>query len=113
MTKLNQNTLQKGSLRYIIFREEGVWYGVGLEFNIVESADTPDEALFLLLEATRGYLKSAQKAKARINHILNQKTDPEYEDLWDSLEVKKSNKEEVPSNVFTFGSMSNRSLVHA
>ena len=32
----NKNTLERGSVRYIIFNEDNTWYGVGLEFNIVE-----------------------------------------------------------------------------
>lgn len=82
------NTLQKGSVRYIIFREENTWYGVALEFNIVEQGNNPQEVLFLLFEAMAGYVESAKKAKGR-PHILNQKPDPEYERLWNILENKK------------------------
>ncbi len=76
-----RNTLQKGSIRYLVFKEHDCWYAVGLEFNIVESGDTPQEAMLLLFEAIIGYLASARKMKARPN-ILNQKTDPEYERMW-------------------------------
>ena len=31
------NTFKKGRVRVLIFKERGVWYGVALEFNIVES----------------------------------------------------------------------------
>lgn len=77
----SKNTLQKGSVRYIVFREDDAWYAAGLEFNIVESGDTPEEAMILLFEALRGYVEAARKIKAR-PHLLNQKTDPEYERLW-------------------------------
>ena len=83
-----KNTLQNGSVRFIIFKEEGAWYGVALEFNIVEQGDDPQEVLFLLFEAMAGYVESAKKAKAR-PHILNQTPDPEYEKLWNTLEGKK------------------------
>ena len=43
-----KNTLQKGSVRYIVFKENNIWYAAGLEFNIVESGDTPQEAILLL-----------------------------------------------------------------
>ncbi len=94
------NTLKKGSVRFIIFREEGVWYGACLEFNIVESGDTPREAMLLLFEAVQGYLESARKIKAR-PHILNQKADPEYESLWNELEESKQSTH-IPS-VFSHG----------
>lgn len=101
-----KNTLQKGSVRYIVFKEEGTWYAVALEFNIVESGDNPMEVLAMLFEATEGYLESAKKVKAR-PHILNQKTDREYEDIWSVLEKGKTQQKEkikMPQ-IFTFGQM--------
>jgi len=100
-----KNTLQKGSVRYIVFREEGIWYAVNLEFNIVESGDNPMEVLAMLFEATEGYLESAKKIKAR-PHILNQKTDKQYEDLWNILEKGGQQKEKTKMPwVFAFGQM--------
>jgi len=98
-----KNSLQKGSIRYIIFKEDDSWYGICLEFNIVESGDTPQEAMLLLFEAIQGYLESAQKIKARPN-ILNQKSDPEYEKMWQELKESKEQKKETDS-VFSFGKM--------
>ena len=99
----SQNTLGRGSVRYIVFRSGSSWYAVGLEFNIVESGDTPREAMLLLFEALQGYLTSARKLKLRPT-VLNQKSDPEYEKLWASLQNPK--KDEKSSNeVFTFGSL--------
>jgi len=83
-----KNTLQKGTVRYIVFREGSMWYGAGLEFNIVEAGDTPQEAMLLLFEAIRGYVESARKIKAR-PFILNQKPDLEYEEMWHSFEECK------------------------
>lgn len=93
------NTLQKGSVRYIVFRERNCWYAAGLEFNIVESGDTPQEALFLLFEALQGYVEAARKYKAR-PIILNQKTDAEYETMWKG---QKENKKSVLDKIFTSG----------
>mgnify|MGYP003395246865 CR=1 FL=1 len=76
-----RNTLQKGSVRNIIFREGKTWYGVALEFNIVEAGDDAQEVMILLEEAVRGYLASARKSKLSIS-VLNQKSDAEYENLW-------------------------------
>ena len=65
------NTLQKGSVRTIIFKEKGQWFGVALDFNIVEAGDDPREVMIMLDEAIRGYVDSARKAKLR-PHVLNQ-----------------------------------------
>lgn len=98
-----KNTLQRGSARFIIFREDDTWYGACLEFNIVESGDTPQEAMILLSESVQGYLESAKKIKDRPN-ILNQRSDPEYEDMWtDLLEAKKQNKQ--LESVYSYGQM--------
>jgi len=101
-----KNTLQKGSIRYIVFKEEYTWYAVALEFNIVESGDDPREVLLLLFEAVQGYINSAQKIKAR-PMILNQKTDEEYERMWQTLQGKKQSvlKEDLPP-IYTFGQQS-------
>ncbi len=96
-----KNTLQKGSFRFIIFKEEDAWYGVCLEFNIIEEGSTPQEAYLLLNEAAQGYVESARKIKAR-PHILNQIPNREYESLWSKLQEAKSHKEKIPS-VFSFG----------
>lgn len=79
-----KNTLKKGCVRYIVFKEKGLWHAVALEFNIVETGDDPDEVLFLLFEAIQGYVESAQKIKARPN-IFNQTPDPEYQKIWDAV----------------------------
>ena len=96
-----KNTLQRGTVRFIVFRDGGEWYAAGLEFNIVESGSTPREAMLPLFEAMQGYLESAKKIKAR-PHILNQKTDVEYEALWKNLEQRKV---EQPKNIFSFGTL--------
>lgn len=94
-----RNTLQKGSVRNIIFREGKTWYGVALEFNIVETGDDAQEVMILLEEAVRGYLASARKAKVS-PAILNQKSEPEYENLW----LWRENRKLIPSpiHVHTF-----------
>ena len=98
-----KNTLQKGGVRYIVFKERSKWYAVALEFNIVEAGDDPREVLLSLFEAIRGYVKSARKIKAR-PHILNQKTDAEYESLWIKFQEKKGAplSKYLPP-VYTFG----------
>ena len=102
-----KNTLQKGSVRYIVFKEEDTWYAVALEFNIVESGDDPREVLMLLFEAVEGYVRSARKYKAR-PAVLNQKTDEEYEQLWKTLQKEKEGtktRKRMPI-VATFGRQS-------
>jgi hypothetical protein len=94
---MKTKTVQKENIRCIIFREKGVWYGVAVDLNIVETADTPREALLLLFEAVSGYLEAAKKAKIDIT----QKTDPEYERMWQSLNRGGKKREKV----FFFGNL--------
>lgn len=89
---IHKNTLQRGSVRCIVFKEDAVWYAAGLELNIVESGDTPREAFLLLTEAIQGYVEAARKTKARPS-IVNQKTDSEYETMW--LRAQESKEEWV------------------
>lgn len=107
----HKNTLQKGSVRILVFREGDAWYAAGLEFNIVEAGTTPQEAMLLALEAVQGYVESAKKIKAR-PHILNQVVDSEYETRWQkAVESKQQDK-----SVFFAGRMNigqGRALVPA
>ncbi|MEJ0054155.1 MAG: hypothetical protein WDN10_05565 [bacterium] len=95
-----KNTLRRGSIRNVIFREGKSWYGAALELNIVESGETPQEALFLLDDAVKGYIEAARKAKLSIG-VLNQEINPEYERLWNIGNSKsdrpKAGKREIYS----------------
>lgn len=94
------NTYQKGSVRTIIFKDNNVWMGVALEFNIVETGDDPREVFLMLDEAIRGYIISAKKAKIRPS-ILNQISNKEYENLWKDLNSPKTVKS--PYQIYSFG----------
>ncbi|MEK7624120.1 MAG: hypothetical protein AAB404_00090 [Patescibacteria group bacterium] len=83
-----QNTLQKGSVRYLIFKDKDVFFGVALEFNVIVEAASQIEALVLLDEATQGFLESARKIKLRPS-VLNQKPDSEYEKMWEEYQDRK------------------------
>lgn len=90
--KVFKNTLQEGSVRYVIFKEKDTFFGVVLEFNILVEAASQIEAIVLLNEAVQGYLESARKFKLR-PHILNQTVDREYEKMWQGAqgnEVKRT-----------------------
>ncbi len=98
-----KNTQKKGRVRYIVFKEEGKWYAVVLEFNIVETGDDPNEVLFLLFEAIQGYVESAQKIKVRPS-ILNQKPDPEYQKMWAALiDEKVKESFQTLKHIYTWG----------
>jgi len=97
-----KNTLKRGSVRYIIFKENGTWYGVALEFNIVEDGDNPLEVMASLFQAIQGYVENARKLKIR-PMPLNQKPDKEYDELWDKLEKGKTERITIPEQVYTFG----------
>ncbi len=89
-----KNTLERGSVRVLVFRDGDTWYAAGLEFNIVEAGTTPQEAMLLLFEALQGYLESAKRIKAR-PHILNQSVDAEYEKKWQATVESKRPAESV------------------
>ncbi|MBU4204713.1 hypothetical protein KKE19_00725 [Patescibacteria group bacterium] len=97
-----KNTLKSGKVRYIIFKENDVWYGVALEFNIVEEGDNPAEVILSLFQAIQGYVETAQKLKMR-PMPLNQKPDKEYQELWNKLEESKEKKSAMPKNIYNFG----------
>ena len=86
--KKYKNTVQKGSVRYIIFKEASTWYGVALEFNLVEEGSDPEAVLFNLFDAMKGYVKACKISKSRPS-MLNQTPDSEYEKLWRDLEESK------------------------
>jgi hypothetical protein len=96
-----KNTLKSGKVRYIIFKEDDTWYGVALEFNIVEEGDNPRQVMESLFDAIQGYVETAQKLKLR-PMPLNQKPDEEYQKLWDKLEKTKE-KSVMPKNIYNFG----------
>ncbi len=83
------NTAKKGNVRCIVFKEKDAWYGVGLEFNIVESGDDPDVVYYNLQEAIQGYVESQWKIDGSRVAPLNQKADAEYEGLWTRLAMDK------------------------
>src|SRR5882672_8879051 len=89
--KQRRNTLDLGSVRYIVFKENDTWYGVALEFNLVVEGDDQQTVFFDLQNAIRGYLAAARKSKLRTK-VLNQKSDREYEALWDILESVRENR---------------------
>lgn len=93
------NTLQKGSVRYIVFKDRQSWYAVGLEFNIVENGSSPEEARLLLFEALQGYVEAVRKAKLR-PIVLNQKVDRTYEKMWFSSIERRCN---VNNKIYTVG----------
>ncbi len=83
-----KNTLQKGSVRYLIFKDGDTFFGVALEFNLVVEAAHQTEAYFLLAEAVQGYVEAARKSKLR-PQVLNQKPSLEYEKMWQEYQDRK------------------------
>jgi len=97
-----RNTLQKGSVRYIIFKEDDTWYGVALEFNVIVDGDNPVEVMASLFEAIEGYVETVRKMKMR-PHPLNQIPGKEYQDMWRKLEESREEEKPIPQNIYTFG----------
>lgn len=97
------NTPQRGSVRYIVFKDKDTWYAVGLEFNIVESADDPRIALNNLFDAMQGFVESCRKIKGARVSPLNQEADEEYEKLWSNINANKGKGIKSPFQINTFG----------
>ena len=97
-----KNTINRGSVRYIIFKEEDTWYGVALEFNIVEEGNDPQKVNDSLFEAIQGYVETAKKLKIR-PMPLNQKPDEEYQKLWEKVEKEREERDLLPENIYNFG----------
>ena len=95
------NTLQKGQVRYIVFKDKDTWYAAGLEFNIIESGDDPQIALINLFDALQGYVEACRKVKGTRLAPLNQNPDPEYDKLWKLITTETKIKS--PYQISTFG----------
>lgn len=93
----SKNTYEKTTVRFVIFREQDTWYGVALEFNIVESGDDPLEVMSSLEKAAIRYFNVAKKNKLDID-VLNQSADPEYDEKW-----QRANSRQFVENIFTSG----------
>lgn len=100
-----KNTIKKGSVRFLVFKDKESYFGVALEFNIMVEAANPQEAFLFLNEAASGYLESARKAKLR-PHVLNQKPDAEYEKMWEAHQDAKLKEkyEKIVNNLPIFSS---------
>ncbi len=104
-----KNSLSKGRVRTIVFKDKGVWYGVALEFNIVESGDNPREVSILLDDAIKGYVESAIKIKN--TSVLNQSASEEYEKMWRMATGDKVTKS--PYSIYSAGSLELSALKYA
>lgn len=96
----SMNTAKRGKFRHIVFRDGDTWYAVALEFNIVEASDDPKLAFMSLLQAVSGYVNSLKKLKGTRFAPLNQKADPEYENLWAQLHSPKPVKSPFEIDMF-------------
>jgi len=85
----SKNTTEKGHVRCIIFREGDTWYGIGLEFNIVVSADSKMNAFVELDSAMKDYVDTTRIHRIR-NSVLNQDAASEYSQLWKDLNSGKT-----------------------
>ena len=103
-----KNTPKKGKYRWIIFKKGAEWYGVAMEFNIVQVGDDPQLVYLELQEAVRGYIEAAQKIKGfrdkAVNPMLNQTADEEYESLWEQARATiQEPVSALPVNVYNWG----------
>ncbi len=97
-----KNTVQKGSFRYLVFKEDNIWYAVALEFNLVVSAKNSVEAFSELIEASKGYIEAVKEANFR-PFPLNQVPAKEYEDMWKVANSEKKTSIKSPYLIFNYG----------
>ncbi len=99
-----KNTPYSGKVRTVIYQHEGEWYGAALEFNVIESGDSPQEVMILLDEAIQGYVETAHKAK--LSSVLNQEVDSTLDTLWHAGQNAKKSKVPRQHKIYSAGSQS-------
>ncbi len=95
-----KNTFKKGVSRVLIFEDknEKVWYGVALDFNLVVDGNDPEEVRFNLRNLMVEFVESARLLGDE--NLLNQKTEKEYEEMWSSLE-KENQSIKSPYQIYS------------
>ena len=108
-----KNSSKKRKVRSLIFwdNDDSTWYAVALEFNLVESGDTPGEAMGMLTRAMQGYLAAVRKEKFPAK-FLNKKASTEYEKLWKQSQAAKPSKK-IENTIFSSSVISLPSLAMA
>jgi len=89
--KKMKNSVEKGKVRYIIFKESNSWYGVALEFNLVVEGDDKATTFFNLSEAIQGYVEATRRSRIRPT-VLNQAPSKEYTQLWKAINSGRETK---------------------
>jgi len=78
MKKILGNKKEQGIARILIYPSKNKYIGVCLDFDIVEEADSKEEAVNQIKEATRGYVINVWKNKLD-DSLLNR---PAPENYW-------------------------------
>ena len=97
------NTVQKGSVRCMVFKDGNTWYAVALEFNIVEEGDNPTELMSSIIEAAQGHLEVVRKLNLP-DDLLNRHAPKGYWDRYYKAvgEIKKNKRVTSPYNFLVF-----------
>ena len=92
----------QNAIRYIVFKEDEVWYAVALEFSVVVDAETPEEALLCLFEAITLVLEEKEEAEREGKKLFIPAPNPEYENLWIQF-TDQSGPSQSPYKIYTAG----------
>jgi hypothetical protein len=98
------NTIKKGQIRFLIFKEKGekLFTGVCLDFGIVLQDKNEEKLKCELEQSALGYLKTVAKDKMN-EDLLNNQAEKKYFDLYEKFlkeELKRaSSKKEVKTNL--------------
>jgi len=111
MKKNLGNRKEKGIARILIYPEKNKYIGVCLDFDIIEEANSKEEAINQIKEATRGYIINAWKNKLD-DSLLNRHAPEKYWKIYQEYRrfiaakneerVKKIAPEIKASSLFSF-----------
>ena len=82
MKKNLGNKKEQGIARILVYPEKNKYIGVCLDFDIIEEAESKEEAINQIKEATRGYIINAWKNKLDDN-LLNRRAAEKYWKLYE------------------------------
>jgi len=69
MYKTITKPLKNNKIKLIIFQKGKKWYGVVLEFNIIEIYKDLNTTLYNLIEATTGYIETVIKNNIQLSSL--------------------------------------------
>jgi hypothetical protein len=70
------------AIRYLVFKDDGVWYASALELGTVVDEETPEKALLSLIDAIKGVMEVQNDPEYAEKTFYTPPIDPEHEIMW-------------------------------